>query len=147
PAPAEEACKEAEKVIREQFKKEYAKKTAAERVALAEKLLEVGSETKDDRTARYVLFREARTVAAQAGILELTLKAVDDLAPYYIVDLRELKLDAFTLMNKAAGLTKEAARELAEAAMAGASEATAADQFPSAERLLAVAETAARKTG
>jgi hypothetical protein len=52
----------------------YAKKTAADRVALARKLLAAGPGNLDDPASRYVLLREAREVAAQAGDLSTVIK-------------------------------------------------------------------------
>src|SRR5258708_7840528 len=65
----------AEKIIHDIFKTEYAKTKAADRSALAAKLLEQADGTKDDNAARYVLIQDARDLSAKAGDYENFLKA------------------------------------------------------------------------
>src|SRR5262249_5660973 len=63
--PGNDEQAEAEKLIKKRFETEY--KKPAERGALAAKLLDMARATNDDPTGRYVLLREARDLAAQAG--------------------------------------------------------------------------------
>src|SRR5207244_9680278 len=116
PIPDEDAVKQAEKAVREQFKKEYAKKLPADSVALAEKLLQLAIDTKDDMTARYVLLCEARDLAAGGGKALLALKAVDELTEGFAIDTLETKQAALIAVGKIP-LGKESSRELMEAAL------------------------------
>src|SRR5579872_7078412 len=75
PVPDPSAQKAAESTVREVFKEEYAKKSLVDRKALAKTLLLQGSKTTDDRTFRYVLFREARDLGAGVGDLETAWSA------------------------------------------------------------------------
>src|SRR5262245_40431958 len=68
--PDDAALKEAEKTIKSLFKEDYAKRSPADRIALAKNLLKQGVETKDSPAARYVLFRESQEIAAKAGDIE-----------------------------------------------------------------------------
>jgi hypothetical protein len=67
PAPTAAAKKEAEAVVRDLFKDDYAKKTPAERGILARKLLKLAKETKDDPVGRFVLLTEAMELGVLAG--------------------------------------------------------------------------------
>ncbi len=143
--PSEEQCKEAEKAIKDQFKKEFLKKSPSDRLALAEKLLHLAHDAKDDTTGRYVLLGQARELAAQAGSIECTMKAVDELTRDFVVDAWELRHGSFLALTRGA-LVKEDTRELTELAMNAAGEAFTEDLFGVALQLAAVAEIAARKS-
>src|ERR1700687_1091611 len=75
--------KDAERLIREIFKDDYAKRSQPDRVALARKLLEQASQTNDSPASHYVLLREARDLASQGGDLDSALKAIDQIAAGY----------------------------------------------------------------
>src|SRR4051812_36659015 len=78
--PPVDKQKLAEKEITGLFRAEYAKaKSPAGKLALAEKLLSLGSDTKDDAVSRYVLLREARDQSAEAASLDVAFKAIDEL--------------------------------------------------------------------
>lgn len=86
PIPAPEAQKESEKLLREVFKDDYAKKTPLQQAALAQKLLDQGRASKEDPVGRFVLYREARDLAAQAGDLDLAMSAVEAQASSFAVE-------------------------------------------------------------
>src|SRR5438876_10969457 len=65
--PDEPSQARAERMVREVFAKDYAGHTPAQRVALAQKMLQQAGDTTDDPAARFVLLREARDLAASAG--------------------------------------------------------------------------------
>jgi WD40 repeat protein len=143
PVPAEAAQEEALKLIRQQYKDDYAKKPA-ERGPLAAKLMDKARDTRDDPAGRYMLLCEARDVAAEAGDVARTLDAVDRLADGYTIKPLEMKLLALTTAGKAA-TTAAASQPVAEGALGVLQEALAADNFEAAGRLLEVADAAARK--
>jgi WD40 repeat protein/serine/threonine protein kinase len=141
PAMAEQA--DAEKPIKKRYETKY--KKAAERGPLAVELLDKARATTDDPTGRFVLLREARDLAAQAGDAPTSLAAIDELARVYeIEDALDMKLLALTTAAKgtAAGA---ASRALAEAALLVLEEAYAADDYDRVTRLAGVADAAARK--
>jgi hypothetical protein len=84
-APPPAAVKEAEKTVRDLFKDDYAKKSAADRLALARTLLESAEKTADPPAVRWVLFVEAREVALLAGDADLAFGAVDAQARVFVV--------------------------------------------------------------
>jgi hypothetical protein len=84
PTAAEQA--EAEKLIKDVFKDDYAKRAPADRLLLARKMLQQGQETKDDPKSRFVLLREARELAMLAGDLPVAMSAVDEMAKSFKVD-------------------------------------------------------------
>jgi serine/threonine protein kinase len=95
PVPEAGAVAEAEKQVRDLFKAEYVRKGTADRVALAQKLLKAGEETKGEPALAYVALREARDLAAAAGDLDLALKAVGRLDERFQVDATGMKAAAF----------------------------------------------------
>src|SRR5687768_1787516 len=67
PVPDDAAQARAETMIKQVYKAEYAKSNEADRRTLAKKLLDQSRDTKGDLASRFVLLREARTIAAAAG--------------------------------------------------------------------------------
>jgi len=142
-----EATKQAEteKVIRDLFKEAYAKKGARDKVTLAAELLEQGLDTKDDSTSRFVLIREAATLAAEGGDIALALRAVDQLTKEYDVAPAGFKAIVFERVEFKS-LPLDAQKLLVAAAIEGIEEAIQTDDFESAPRLVTVARTAATTT-
>jgi serine/threonine-protein kinase len=134
----------AEMLIKDLFKPEYARKAPGDLRELAEKLHQQGIETRDDLTARFVLFREAHDLASQAGDLDGAFKAVDVLAREYAVDAIVMKT---VTLEAASRTTKLPAgnKPLVEAALRLVDEAVVSDRYDVASRLLTVADVAARR--
>src|SRR5438876_7307597 len=107
PVPDASAQKQAEKLIRDIFKDDYAKKGLAERTALARKMLDQAIETKDDPTSRYVLLREARDLAGQSAELDLAFKAVDQIAADFEGEVVSMKVAVVSSAAKAAKTPEE----------------------------------------
>ncbi len=143
PIPDATAQKNAEKMIRELFKDEYAKKAPADQKALAQKLLQQGRDTKDDPAVRYVLFQEGMDLAAKVGDVSTALGAAEEIGKLYEVDGLALKTQALTA-SAGASKTPETATALAEAWLQVADEAVAADKFREAKALAGKAEAAAK---
>lgn len=144
PAPDAAAQKEAEKEIRDVFKEEYAKRGAPERLALARKLLDQGLQTKDKANSRFVLFREAQELAAQAGNIEVAFRAIRELSSEFQVDATAMKNQALAAAMQNAKAPEEF-KALAEASIVNAEEAIAADEFDGAAKALNSASTLAKK--
>ena len=144
PVPDGAEQQEKEKLVRDTFKADYARKTSAEQIALAKKLVEVGQATNDKPVERFVLFREARDLAAGAGDVSTALKAIEALAQGYDVDPLAMKVD---VLNRIAGsaTTMAVARPLADQYFALVDQLVAKDDYATALSLLAQVEALARK--
>lgn len=143
PVPESEEQRRAEKVIHEVFEGEYAKKSAPERIALAKKLLGQGLETKDDPITRYVLYREAREIAAAAGNLEAALQAQAELEHSYDGDPASARTALVAGLLKAV-LAADDSRRLVERCLDWADQALTAGEVENASRWAAQAVQCAR---
>jgi serine/threonine protein kinase len=143
PVPDRAAQAKAEALIKDVFQAEYAKKGPLDMKALAAKLLQQGLDTRDDLQARFVLFREAGDLAAQAGDLKTAFAVVDKLASEYAVDALLLKA-AFLTTAGGAARTSAAHQVVAEAALPLVDAAVNADRYDVALRLATVADAAAK---
>lgn len=127
PVPTTQAAQEAEKLVKDVYKDEYAKRGPEERKALAARLLEDGRNNKADPASQYVLLREARDAAAQVGDVEVALDAITEMGKVFVIDVPEAKLATLnTIRGSARGEAQAAA---AEATLALLDEASAADNF------------------
>jgi hypothetical protein len=144
PVPTPEAQMKVEKEIRDVFKTEYARKQPADRLALAAKLFDNAKDSKDDAVSRFVLLREARDLAALAGDLAQSLKAVDAIAKDYAVNAVEMKTTVMEAMGRGA-LTALSGKTLVEQAFAFADDAITVDDYTMAARLLKLADTVATR--
>jgi WD40 repeat protein len=144
--PDAAARDKAESLIQEVFREELAqaKGEPAALRKLAAILLEQAHETKDDAAARFVLFRDAAELAAQAGDLNAATNCIGEAAQEFLVDAADMQLGVLETAAKGA-TSPEANLKLAEAALAALENALAADNFEAAGRFVAVGETAARK--
>jgi hypothetical protein len=133
PVPTTQAAQEAEKLVKDVYKDEYAKRGPEERRALAQKLLEDGRNNKSDPASQYVLLREARDAAASVGDVQTAIDAAVELGKTFQVDPVDTKLGALTAVRTAAR-TPEAQSEAAEATAALIDEAAAVDNFDAATR-------------
>lgn len=142
--PSDDAQSQAEKIIRDVFKTEYAVKTPAAQQKLAKQLVQQGSDTKDDPAARYVLFREAADLAARSGEIETLVRAADELVAGYQLDRLAFKE---SLLSKAEPTTTrvEDLKRLAEALIQIGREALELDQFDVAAKSAQAALPAAKK--
>lgn len=145
PVPSADEQTKAEKLIRQLFKNEYAMRTRPGYQALAAKLAEQAADTKDDAVTKYVLYREAGTVAAMAGDLDLALKAAGQMAKQYQANGSILKAKIIESMASYYP-DPNSNRTLAEYGIAAVNEAIENDDYEAAARLLKITESAA-KTG
>jgi hypothetical protein len=145
PVPDAAAQAKAEKLIKDLFRHDYLTAKRASRLALAQKLWDQAAETKDDPVARFVLLREAQDVAAKAGDVVGAFKAVAELAKFYAVHPAEIKAGVLELAKRSIHVPLSAA-DAVRLALAVALEAADEDDFPTAARLLKVAEAAAPVT-
>jgi WD40 repeat protein len=144
--PDSDAQDKARKLVRDLFKRDYARITkSADRAALAAKLIQKAMDTKDDPTARFVLLREACDLAAQAGDIPAVIKAIDQLTESFAVDAVDMKLKALTAASKAA-MSVPASKALAESCLSAIDDALTMDNFAAAVALVSLAEPAAKRS-
>lgn len=143
PVPSTESQTQALKLIREVFKADYAKMGAADKQALAEKLLKQSADPKNDPATRYALLREARDLAAKAADLTLAERMCDLLAKDFEVSLPSVRLGAYQQVPIGTELVLTQA--LARAALRMVETALALDEMEIAAGLQKVADGAARK--
>jgi hypothetical protein len=136
--------KEAEKLVRDLFKDDYAKKGAAEQRALARRLLDEARKSKDDAAGVWVLCREAEEMAVQAGDVETAMQAVNRRAEMFDVDLLQMRATALQSATRSVR-TPEDASALAEAHLRHVDELVRADQYDAADKAAAGAVAQARK--
>jgi len=140
PEPTLAAQTEAEKLVKEVYKEDYAKRGPEERRALAEKLLGEGRNTKSDANTQYVLFREARDMAVQVSATATAMEAIKELNDAFAINAVEMKLKVLNAI-RASAHTVDANSEGAEAALALTNEALAAENFDAATKASEVAVT------
>jgi hypothetical protein len=107
PAPDAAAQKQAEKLIRDVFKEEYARKAPVDRIALAKKMIAQAQQTDDDAAARFVLLREARILAQEASDWTTALKAIEETKKQFEVETVSATLAVHSAMAKAAKTPEE----------------------------------------
>jgi WD40 repeat protein len=144
PVPTDAEREPAEKLLRERFAKDFAKQTASERAAVAEKLLKLAEDTKDSATDRYVLWNEAVKMSVLAVKANLAAKGIDELTREFDIDPAKMKVSAYTSIAKVVQ-SKAGAKEVGDLALAAAREAVLADDFALALQFSAAAKTAAPK--
>ncbi len=131
PEPTKQAQVEAEKLVKDVYKDDYAKRGPDERRALAEKLLSEGRNTKSDTNTEYVLLREARDMAIQVADIETAIDAIKELNAAFVVDAVDMKLKALTSIRSSSH-TVEANTAGADAALTMIDEALVAENFDAA---------------
>lgn len=90
------------KQIREQYKADYARKDAADQLALSKTFRQLAESSTEDPPRQYVLLREARELAVDAGDFDQAFAAIDDTTKAFTIDGNELKVSALTVaMDKA----------------------------------------------
>jgi hypothetical protein len=138
PVPPAPAVTAAEKVIRDVYKADYAKKKTADQLELAWKLLKAGEATTNDPTNRYTLFQEARTIAIKAGDVALALSAADATCREFEVNHADLTITTLEAAAKGSSPTT-----VVEIALDEVEHQIQADNYPTASRFLKVAAAAA----
>lgn len=149
PIPDAKAQAKVAALLQDLFKEDYAKaeKDPAARARLAATLLTEGRDTDDDRTGRFVLFREARDLAAGAGDTAVAFQAIEDLARDFTFPATEvfnMKTKALMTASKSVA-SAESYYTVVDSALVLLEDALNADNFEAAGRLVDTAEAAAIK--
>jgi hypothetical protein len=143
PEPEPAAAKEAQKVVRDLFKEDYAKKSPADQKALGQRLYGKAMESKGDARSLYALLLESRDVAVGCADLETTIQATNELARSFAIDGPVLKLAALAKIA-AAAKDPETARGCARALLAVVPEAIRAENLDAAAGAAQKAEALAK---
>lgn len=137
--------KEAEKIIKDILKEQYAKKAPADRQALAKLLLQQTKDASNDPAALWVMYREAQDTAVQVCDVPTILASIEGAAVYFDIDALAMKNAALAAAAKN-GKTPDDFSALAKAMLALIDEFVAADQYEIADKTGAAALLAARRT-
>lgn len=143
PVPQVAKIKQAETLIKDLFKTDYARRGVEARQALAKSLQKQALETRDDPSARYVLIREACDLATEAGDVKVAVAAVDAMAGWYKIDLVKMKAKVLdTLARKTR--SPQDSLVLCKACLVAVDQALAVDDYISAGKFLRSAQSSAR---
>src|SRR5579862_1458771 len=104
PEPDADAQKQAAKAIKELFKEEYARKSPADQVDLARKLIKTGSDSSVDMNTKYTCLAEARDLAVAALETSVAMEAVTLLGKSFMIAVPAAKM---AVLGKMAAATKD----------------------------------------
>lgn len=148
--PSKEAQAEINKLLDEIYAPRLAKaqKDPVERAELARTLLDEGRLTKDNAAGRYVQFKMAHDLAAQAGDVATALAAADELARDFIIPaptIFQMKVKMLQQASTVVGAPPDAYQAVIDRALVILDDTLDADDYASSLDLIAAAEQAAKK--
>jgi|GEM_PF-2533196 len=145
PIPETAAQEQAAALINELFKADFeAAKTTEQKRALAQSILQIAKDSKDDPAGRYMLFSVARDIAAGAGDAETALAAIEAAAKLYEVNAIAIKTDALAAVVKSLK-SQKGHQDLAPTLQAVFDETILHDRFDLAKTLNAAVLDSARQ--
>ena len=144
PVPAADKLKETEKLLKDLYKDQYAKKAPADRVTLARTLLDQARRTSDDPTARWIFYQEAQQLAAQNGDVATAFAAAEESSRVFDIDPLTTRNALVTTIVKSAKAPEEFAL-LVEALDRFIDDLMAADQYDLADKTAVTALGASRR--
>jgi hypothetical protein len=145
PIPTATEQQAGKRILAELYRDEYARARMAEQKrALAKKLFAKAQEIRDDLVGQYLLLKLSLDLSANVGDVEQTLSALEVLSSTFQINGTFDKLTTLEALSKALRSQNEAQLYLAECRrlMLATLEA---DDFETASRLLALAETVAKR--
>jgi hypothetical protein len=98
PVPKSAVQSKAEHFVREHYKTEFAQHDPSDQLALSHKLRDEIDQFRDDPPTRFVMLREARELAVDAGDLDAAFAAIDEMGRLFQIDPGELKASAMSAM-------------------------------------------------
>ncbi|MEX2187150.1 MAG: hypothetical protein WD875_10165 [Pirellulales bacterium] len=141
--PDPSAMTEAEGQVRAKFGKEItAARSPQQKYDLAKKLMEVAALPTDNEATRLVLFNEARDLAANAHLAQLTVQIVDETEKWFEIDVLATKFDA--LSKAAVKASAQASRDIALECLQLTDQAEEAKRLDMADKFIRVAGGSAR---
>ena len=145
PIPEAAQIREAEKAVKDLFKAEYARKTAADRASLARLLLQSAT-AQANGAERWVCLAQAQELAAQAGEWDVAWDAVGQTAAVFECDGPALKFALLSQAGKAVKTPEDAGR-IAERSLKFVDELLRQEAVEPAEKAVASAQQLAKKSG
>ena len=142
PSPADSEV--AVKSIKDLYKDEYKARRSEDKIALGQKLLEVGIAERSNPTLRFNLLREAGDIAAKNGDLETAEASVKALATHYLVNEYEEYNRVYNSLITNLTST-EIGQQIAIPLIGLIENCISADQYPLAQRLAKDGETLGRR--
>jgi hypothetical protein len=142
--PEDAALKEAEKLVRDLFKDDLAKKAPADKRSLAKKLLTQGREAANAPASQYALLALAIDQSIQAGDVDTVLLAVGELGNLFSIDIVAMRGASLASLAKSVK-TSEDLKSVAKAYLQLADEALKADNFDDSAKAAAESGTLARR--
>ncbi len=144
PLPDAAKVKEAKQQLKEILKDEFAKTAAADKVALAKKLMTMAAEPNNDAVTKFAELQDAGELAASAGEVLIAMKAARKQDNAFVLDAPALKLSLLkTIFDANKG--KDVAKAIAEAILIVIEEGIEADQYASLRALASLADSAATR--
>lgn len=143
PIPDPARQKEAERVVKDVFKDEYSKKSAADRKAFAKMLLTHAAKSADDVPSLWVLHREALEMSIQGCDVASLSEAIEGIARYFDVDAMSMRSGALGAAGKTAKSPDDFGA-LSAALQTLVDEFVRADQYDAAEKAAATSMQFAR---
>jgi hypothetical protein len=136
--------REAEKLVKELFKDQYAKKSPSDRQALGQALLRQADQSADDVASLWVLCREAQEVAIQACDTRTILLSIELVAHRFDVDALAMRANALQAAGKTAKNPAEFSA-LTKVVLVLIDDLIAADQYDAADKVATSALQSSRK--
>lgn len=141
--PDATAITEATGALKAKFGKEIAAaKSPQQKYDLAKKLMEEAALPMDNEATRLALFNEARDLAANAHLAQLTVRIIDETEKWFEIDVMEMKFDA--LSKAAVRASPQASRDIALECLQLADQAEEAKRMDVADKAIRVAAGSAR---
>ncbi|HVE39598.1 MAG TPA: protein kinase [Planctomycetota bacterium] len=145
PVPDSVSLRDSEKVIRDAFKGDYARKAPSDLQAFAKKLQSEAAKPQKEAALQYALLAETRDVAAQAGEIGIAMTAIEELDRTFAIDALTMKTETLATTMKYAK-TPDTARGVAEAYGPVIEQSVDRDDYDLALLLCPKAETAAKNS-
>jgi hypothetical protein len=99
PVPDDAAQKAAEKIVKDIFKADYTKTLPDDRLALARKLLKQALEAQSDAALRFVLLREATSIACQYKDISTACQSAMATSNFFVIDEAAIRLAALDKLS------------------------------------------------
>ena len=141
--PDENAQAEKVSLIHEIYRSDYESAQSREqKLRFAQKLYQVGLDTKNDLTGRFVLLRIARDIAIEQRDPVITIRAIDTMNETFQIDTLQMKVASLTTIADAARMRSEQ-KEVAAELIALIDQCVISDRYAIAEPLPEIAVNAA----
>jgi hypothetical protein len=145
PIPDAKKQQQADRVIKDLFKEQYAKKSQGDKKALARMLLDQAAKPQDDSSILWVLCHEAQDASIQACDVDSLSAAIDTTARSFDVDAIELRSSGLASAGKNAK-TPEEFGAVTSALLSLVDDLIRADQYDPSDKTIGLAAQLVRKS-